>query len=162
MSRLERTFFAEFVAPPPLTDEFETDPYHRDEERENIVRLFNVIVSASLEGSWAPERNDDAHRKAARLFSAGSLRAWVPLLKHAIAPTLLLFTPQQQAKILYRELSDEQFTTIAGLVNRLLGHKIWVDTDPALHDLRYDNAERAAGILESQGLTVTWLIGATA
>jgi hypothetical protein len=85
----------------------------------------------------------------------------VPLLKHAIAPTLLLFTPQQQARIFYRELTEEQFDTIGGLVNKLLGHKIWVDSDPALHDLRYDNADRATGILESQGLTVTWLIGAS-
>ena len=88
MSRLSRTFFAEFIAPPPLNDEFETDDWHRDEEKENVVFLLNVIVAQALESKWNPELGDAGHKKAARLFSAGALRAWVPFLHDAVAPAL--------------------------------------------------------------------------
>lgn len=81
MYRLEKTFFAEFIAPPPLNDEFETELYHRDEERENLVYLMNLLVEKALDGQWNPDASDSAHKKAARLFSAGALRAWVPFLR---------------------------------------------------------------------------------
>ncbi|MGI8902416.1 MAG: hypothetical protein ACR2IP_01850 [Solirubrobacteraceae bacterium] len=101
MSRLEKTFFAEFVAPVPMNDEFETDGYHRDEERENLVRLFNAIVERTLTEKWAPERDDAAHKKAARLYSAGALRAWVPFLRDTLAPALQLFDSEDRERLFY-------------------------------------------------------------
>lgn len=100
-SRLEKTFLTEFVAPAPLNDEFETEGYHRDEERENVVRLFNAIVERTLAGKWAPERNDAAHKKAARIYSGGALRAWVPFLRDALAPALQLFDTVDRQRIFY-------------------------------------------------------------
>ena len=159
MYRLEKTFFAEFVTMPPLTDEFESDAYHRDEERENVVHLFNVIAESVLVDRWAPERDDASHRKAARLFSAGALRAWVPMLRDAIAPTLGLFASEERARILYRPVAESEFQKIAKLIERLLSHKVWVDPNPELNDLRYDNVSRAREMLQSQGLTVGWILG---
>ncbi len=159
MYRLEKTFFAEFVASPPLNDEFETDTYHRDEERENVVHLFNIIVRASLADRWAPERKDSAHSKAERLFSAGALRAWVPMLRDALAPALQLFDQEDRRRLFYRKLSDEDFATIERLVARLFSHKVWEDPDPELKDLRYDNATRAKEMLTRSGLTTNWILG---
>lgn len=159
MSRLEKTFFAEFIAPPPLSDEFETDAYHRDEERENVVRLFNLLVQESLAERWAPERDDAEHRKAARLYSAGALRAWVPFLRDAIAPALRIFDQEERHRVFYRALTDEDFSVIGGLVEKLFHHKVWEDPDPELNDLRYDNAERAKDILRRAGLTPNWMLG---
>ena len=159
MARLEKTFFAEFIAPAPLDDEFETDSWHRDEERENVVFLLNVIVDKALEGKWNPELGDAAHKKATRLFSAGSLRAWVPFLTDAIAPALRLFQSEQRRMIFYRSLDQSDRQVIEGLVDRLLSHKVWEDPDPALNDLRYDNAERAKGMLAEAGLTPNWILG---
>jgi len=159
MSRLERTFFAEFVAPVPLVDEFESEAYHRDEERENLVRLFNLVVLEALADKWAPDRRDASHLKAERLFSAGALRAWVPFLKDAIAPGLGLYETQERSRIFYRELSEKQFEIIARLLSKLLSHKVWEDPSPDLKDLRYDDAERAKEMLRRFGLTPNWILG---
>jgi hypothetical protein len=159
MSRLQKTFFAEFIAPPPLDDEFETENYHRESERTNVTRLFNLIVEFCLEGKWAPERNDSDHKTAERQFSAGALRAWVPFLRDAIAAGLQLFEDQERRRILYRELTDTDFDMIEKLLKRLLAHKVWVDSNPELNDLRYDNAERAKEMLRRQGLTPNWILG---
>lgn len=158
--RLEKSFFAEFVASPPLSDEFETESYHRDEERETVVRLLNLVVDEVLADRWAPERNDADHRRAARIFSAGALRSWVPFLRDAIAPSLRLYTDEEKRRVFYRDLDEAAQDTIAHLTKRVLSHKVWVDEDPALGDLRYDNAQRAKEILKGAGLTVTWILGA--
>ncbi|MGH2966208.1 MAG: HNH endonuclease [Solirubrobacterales bacterium] len=161
MSRLEKTFFAEFIAAPPLDDEFESDAWHRDEERENIVFLFNVLVEKALAGRWNPELGDAAHKKAARLFSAGALRAWVPFLHDALAPALQLFQSEERRRIFYREIEPAGRDVIETLMDRLLSHKVWVDPDPGLNDLRYDNAERAKDMLAGAGLTPNWLLGSS-
>jgi hypothetical protein len=159
MSRLEKTFFAEFIAPPPLNDEFETDSWHRDEEKDNVVFLFDLLVSKALEGRWNPEVGDAAHKKAARLFSAGALRAWVPFLHDAVAPALRLFQSEERSMIFYRALEASDRTVIERLVERLLSHKVWQDPDPALNDLRYDDADRAKAMLAQAGLTPNWILG---
>ena len=160
MHRLQKTFFAEFLVPPPLDDEFEGDTYHRDDEKTNLVRLFNLIVDEGLANRWSPETNDAAHKKAARLFSAGALRAWVPMLRDAIAAALALIDAQDRAKVFYRELDDAKFGTVALLVKRLFSHKVWEDPDPGLNDLRYDDAQRAKGMLMEHGLSANWVLGA--
>ncbi len=160
LGRLEKTFFAEFIASPPLHDEFESEAYHRDEEREHVVRLLNLVVDHALADRWAPERNDGEHQKAARLFSAGSLRAWVPFLRDAIAPSLQLYTDDERGRVFYRELDEKDWQVVERLLRRLLSHKLWMDADPALGDLRYDNGQRAKQILRDAGLTPGWILGA--
>jgi hypothetical protein len=159
MYRLEKTFFGEFIAPPPLSDEFETDDYHRDEERDNFIRLTNNIVDRALADRWAPERKDAAHAKAARIFSAGALRAWVPFLRDALAPTLRIFEQEERKKILYREIDEADFENAGRLIDRLFSHKVWEDPNPELNDLRYDNAERAKEMLRRWGLDPNWILG---
>jgi hypothetical protein len=159
MSRLQKTFLAEFIAPSPLNDEFETEAYHRDEERVNLVRLFNYIVKVSLAEKWDPERDDAAHRKASRLYSAGALRAWVPFLRDAMAPALRVFDHDERRKLLYRELNGDDFEQVERVVDRLFSHKVWEDPSPELNDLRYDNAERAKEMLRGQGLDPNWILG---
>src|SRR6266508_1991283 len=159
MSRLEKTFFAEFIAPPPLNDEFESENYHRDEERENFVRLLNLIVESTLAEKWAPERKDASHVKAARIFSAGALRAWVPFLRDALAPALQVFEQEDRKRLLYRELSDDDLDRASRLVERLFSPNVWEDPNPELNDLRYDNAERAKDMLRTWGLTPNWILG---
>jgi hypothetical protein len=162
MSRLGKTFFAEFIAPPPLNDEFEGDSYHRDEEQANLVALFNIVVELALADRWDTERNDAAHKKAARQFSAGALRAWVPFLRDAIAAGLQLFDHEERSRVFYRELTDADRAVVRRLTSRLLSHKVWDDPAPELNDLRYDDAERAKEMLKRFGLTTNWILGGEA
>ncbi|HYK94344.1 MAG TPA: HNH endonuclease signature motif containing protein [Candidatus Dormibacteraeota bacterium] len=162
ISRLEKTFFTEFVTAPPLSDEFESESYHRDEERDNLVRLFNLVVTHALADRWAPERADAAHQRATRQFSAGALRAWVPFLRDALAGGLQLFDTEDRRRIFYRELGDPEFAIIQRLLQRLLNHKVWDDPSPELNDLRYDDAERAKEMLRTRGLSPNWILGGEA
>lgn len=159
ISRVQKTLFKQFITDPPLDDEFEGPSHYREEERDNVVWLLNCIVDHALEGRWAPERDDAAHKKAARIFSAGAMQAWVPFLADAVAAGLRLIDQQDRQRILYREISDEDRALIESLVVRLFSHKIWEDPDPTLQDLRYDNAERAKDILRDKGLSAMWILG---
>lgn len=162
MARLEKTLFSEFIAPPPLEDEFESEDYHRDEERANFVRLANLIVEKALADRWAPERKDAGHAKAERIFAGGALRAWVPFLRDAMAPALGVLDQDERKRLFYRDLDDARFETIGQLLDRLFSHKIWEDPDPQLRDLRYDNAQRAKDMLKEWGLTPNWILGGEA
>jgi hypothetical protein len=66
MARLGKTFFLGFVAPVPMNDEFETDSYHREDEQDNVVRLFNAIVARTLKrqvGTRARRRRSQKGRE---------------------------------------------------------------------------------------------------
>lgn len=123
-----------------------------------MVRLFKLVVDNALTGAWAPERNDDEHKKAARLFSAGALRAWVPMLRDALAPAMQVFDERERKRLFYRDLTDDQFVVVEKLLKRLFSHRVWVDLDPTLNDLRYDNAERAREMLANASLTTNWIL----
>lgn len=45
---VQRTFLNEFVAPPPLEVEFESPQDYRREEKQNLIRLLNLIVDQTL------------------------------------------------------------------------------------------------------------------
>jgi hypothetical protein len=81
------------------------------------------------------------------------------MLKDALAPALQLFDQEDRKRILYRKLDDADFLTMERLVQRLFSHKVWTDPDPALNDLRYDNAKRAKNMLLGAGLTTNWILG---
>lgn len=121
--------------------------------------MLNAIVDRTLHDKWAPERNDAAHKKAVRLYSAGALRAWVPLLRDALAPALQIFDTEERERLLYRLLDENQRKVIEERLDRLLSHKVWEDPDPELNGLSYDNAEHARDMLRGAGLTANWILG---
>ena len=106
ISILQKTFFREFILSPPTTVEFEGPEDFRVEEQKNLVRLMSVIAEKQLTGRWNPEANNAAHQRAERIFSAGAVRAWVPMLHYMIAQVLLLFDKADQEKVFFRLISD--------------------------------------------------------
>lgn len=65
----------------------------------------------------------------------------------------------KRGRLFYRDLDDRDWVVIERLLSRLLSHKIWEGPDPALNDLRYDDAERAKAMLRDAGLTPNWILG---
>jgi hypothetical protein len=57
------------------------------------------------------------------LGGAGAMRAGVPMLRDVIPPVLLLFDAGERDKVLFRIVSDQQWTLIEGRVQRLFDHK---------------------------------------
>jgi HNH endonuclease len=130
ISILEKTFFREFILTPPTTFEFEGSEDFRGEEKRNLVRLMSVIADKQLVGRWNSDANNAAHQRADRIFTAGTMRAWVPMLKSVIAQVLLLFDDPSRDRVLFRPITDKQWTLIEGRVDKLFSHKIWDDPSP--------------------------------
>ncbi len=160
ISILEKTFFREFILSPPTAVEFEGPDDFRDEEQKNLVRLMSVIADKQLAGRWNPEANNAAHQRAERIFGAGAMRTWVPMLRDVIAQVLQLYDAADREKVLFRSISDKQWTLIEGRIERLFAHKIWDDPNPdVISQLKINAVEQVRSFLSNQGLTVNWILG---
>jgi len=161
-SRLKKTFLRHMLVPPPVDEEFESDTDFRKEERRNLVKLMNIVAEEGLEGRWAPERADAAHRKAERIFSAGAVRAWVILLRDAINQHLRHYTDEQRRRFFYRQIADDEFEYFRQFIRKIFSHKMWDDPDPSgeiVARLAKDDATTARTLFEEKGLTVQWVLG---
>jgi len=161
-ARLKKTFFQEMLVPPPVADEFESDSDYRKEEKRSLIKLMNIIAEEGLENKWNPERNDNQHRKAQRIFSAGAVRAWTILLKDTINTHLRHYTEDDRHHFLYRRIADTEFEYFRLFVNKLFSHKIWDDPDPTgeiAARLARDDTATSKSLFDEKGLTVHWLLG---
>jgi len=160
--RLQKTFLKNMVVPPPLNTEFESDGDFRKTERESLVRLMSIVAEEMLEGKWNPDRNDAAHKRSERLFSAGAVRAWVILLRDVINIHLKHYTDEQRATFFYRRIAEEDFEFFRSFVQKICSHKIWDDPDPDGSigaRLAKDDAVTTKNLFEEQGLTAQWVLG---
>ena len=162
ISILEKTFFRDFIFSPPTTIEFEGPEDFRGDEKKNLVRLMSLIAEKQLAGRWNPDANNAAHQRAERIFGAGTMRTWVPMLSDVIAQVLQLYYAGDREKVLFRAITDQQWALIDGRVDRLFAHKIWDDPSPdVVSNLKVNSVEQVRGFLASQGLTVNWILGGT-
>jgi hypothetical protein len=161
-SRLEKAFFRQMLVLPPVTDEFESDEDFRNHERRNLVKLLSIIAEVGLVDRWAPERNDAAHQKAERIFSAGAVRAWAILLRDVINQHLRHYSDKERARFFYREIDLSDFGYFRQFVNRLFSHKMWDHPDASgeiASRLARDDLETARTLFKEHGLTVSWVLG---
>jgi hypothetical protein len=162
ISILEKTFFREFILSPPTDVEFEGPEDFRELEKSNIIRLLSLIAEKQLVGRWNPEANNAAHQKAERIFGAGALRAWVPMLGDVVAQILQLYDAKDRNKVLFRPIEDQQWGLIDGRIDKLFAHKIWEDPNPdVVSQLKVNAVEQVRSFLSGHGLTVNWVLGGT-
>jgi hypothetical protein len=160
ISILEKTFFREFILTPPTDVEFEGSEDFRREEKRNLVRLMSAIAEKQLTGRWNPDANNPAHQRAERIFGAGSMRTWVPMLRDVIAQVLQLYDEAERQKLLFRAINDQQWQLIDGRIERLFSHKIWDDPAPDVAaQLKVNAVEQVRNFLSTRGLTVNWILG---
>jgi hypothetical protein len=160
-SALHRTFFQEFLVPPPLKVEIESADDHRKQERDNIIRLFNIVAEETLKGQWNPQLKDAKHKKAERIYLSGALRAWVPLLKDAVAQILQLYESDEKEKIFFREIAEGNFELIRGRIKRLFSHKLWIDSNTEIDEkLKINEPKITKQFLRDNGLQASWVLGA--
>jgi hypothetical protein len=157
---LQLTFFHEFVVPPPLKVEIESTDDFRKQERNNVIKLLNIMAEETLIGHWNPQLNDAEHKKTERLYSSGALRAWVPLLKDVIAQILRLYEADEKEKVLFREVNEENYELIRGRVRRMFSHKMWIDPNPEIDaKLKINEPVITKQFLSDEGLTASWVLG---
>lgn len=157
---LTKTIFKYFITNSPLNIDIEQSDELREFERKNVIRLLNILVKESLEGKWNPERNDDLHKLAERIYAAGSFKAWSRMLRDVIAALLRLFDEDERAKIFLRKIPDDEWNMIRGRVKKLFEHKVWTDPSPEINNnLRVNNEKHVKEFLEKVGLKVDWILG---
>jgi hypothetical protein len=160
ISILEKTFIREFVLAPPTDVEFESANDFREEEKNNLVRLLSLVAEKQLVNRWNPDANNAAHQKAERIFSAGAMRAWVPMLRDVVAQVLHLYGEIDRNKVLFRQIDDQQWGLIGDRLERLFAHKIWDDPNPEVaSQFKVNAVEQVRGFMLSHGLTVNWVLG---
>ncbi len=162
--RIEKTIFQLLLSPVPSEVEFQSEGDFRAIEEQNIVCLMTIIAEEGLTSRWNPERNDAIHQRTERVFSAGSIRAWVRILRDALFAHFQLYLkgPEEIARILYRELNEEQFRWIRKYVRLIYSHQVWDAPDTGDQDisraLTKDDDTTAMSLLRERGLTVEWLL----
>jgi hypothetical protein len=163
-NRIQKTLFRDFLSAIPNRAEFDSPEDMRSTEEQNLVRLMSIIAEEGLVDRWDPERNDAVHRKAERIFSAGSVRAWVRLLRDVLYAGLELWkiSPEEVNRMLYRPISEEQFTWIRQFVRRIFSHSVWETPDTPEQNismaLTKDDDTTAANLLKERGLVMDWVI----
>lgn len=160
-ARVEKAFLKQWLMPPPVKDEFESESDYRNEEKGNFIRLINIVTEEGLESRWAPERKDAGHQKAERIFGAGAVRAWALLLRDSINAYLRHFTDEERSRFLYCHVPDEAFEYFRKFARRLFSHKLWNEPDESGEinaRLAKDDATTAKTLFEEQGLTVDWIL----
>lgn len=161
-SRLKKTILQYMLFPSPVSDEFESETDFRSEERQNLIKLMNIITEEGLDNRWNPERNDSMHRRTQKIFSAGAIRAWTILLKETFNIHLKHYTEEERNRFFYRQISDNDFEYFRGFIKRLFSNKLWDEPDPTGEisaRLSKDDANTAKSLFEEKGLTVHWLLG---
>jgi len=161
-ARLKKTFFQHMLVSPPVDDEFESNTDFRKDEKRNLAKLMTIITEEGLEGKWAPERADAAHKKAERIFSAGAVGAWTILLRDAINIHLKNYIDEERSLFFYRVIPDEEFNYFRQFVKKIFGHKIWDGPDPSgeiVARLAKDDATTAKSLFDEKGLTAQWVLG---
>jgi hypothetical protein len=161
-SSLNRTFFSEFLVTKPIKESLEGSEDLRTKEKNNMVRLFNIVAEETLIGHWNPEANNAGHKKAERIYLAGAIRAWVPLLKDVVAQVLRIYDSDQKETIFFGEISEDNFELIRGRVRRLFSHKIWTDPNIEISTrLKINEPKISKAFLRENGLDVGWVLGST-
>jgi hypothetical protein len=159
-SRLQKTVFRYLLSPVPSGAELGSDEDMRSIEEANLVRLMSIIAEEGLIERWNPERNDAEHQRTERIFSAGSIRAWVRILRSVLNAHLRLYLigEEEVNRVLYREVTDEDFEWIRRYIRRIFSHSVWDMPDTADQDiskrLTKDDDTTAMSLLQEHGLVV--------
>lgn len=157
---LKKYYFRYFVTTPPLDVEIDSKDDFRNQEVENNVKLLNILAEKTLIDKWNPDSNSAEHKKADRIYRAGSIMAWFPMLRNVIFNKLDLINPNEAERILFRNISNEKWEVISKFIDKLFSHKIWIDKDPNI-DIVIGNkkAELTKKLFEEHGLTDKWILG---
>jgi hypothetical protein len=160
ISIIQKTFFKEFILDPPTDVEFEGPEDFREFEKKNLVKLLSSVADKQLVGCWNPDADSAAHKRAERIFGAGSMRAWVPMLRDVIAQALQLYDTKDRKKVLFRAINEDDWQKIEGRIDRLFSHKLWEDPSPEVEaQLKVNAAEQVRSFMLGKGLTVNWVFG---
>lgn len=159
---LSKSLFSNFLYRNPLDEDLASEHYKRDYEISNLQKLFNIIYEEALH-SWdsAKDQKDTNQNMLSRLFRSKSIMSWAEILKDAVAAKLEVIDADEKAMLFYRELTEEQFTNMRKIIQRLLNWPAWLSPpDSDIDRILADNKSEVKKYMKTHGLTAGYLLGA--
>ena len=144
------------IKKPPVSEPMESDQNLREDERGNIVQLFNFATQNYLQGKWTPENpNNIEHKKVRRLFYRASFREWAKLISDALRIIMWL---RPEEPVFYRQVPQETWHRIEGICKKLTMHPIWNDPNPLVETTLNSNVQKdVAELFRTQDLNPEFL-----
>ena len=144
------------IKKPLVSEPMESDQNFREDERKNIIKLFNYIASNYLQGKWTPENPSNSEfKKVRRLFYRASFREWTKLIRDSLR-IIMYLSPEEP--VFYRQVSSEIWNRIEAICQKLITHPIWMDPNPTVETTLNSNVQREVSKLFGiQGLNPLFL-----
>ncbi|MCH9705808.1 MAG: HNH endonuclease [Proteobacteria bacterium] len=160
---LNKSIFSNFLYRKPLNDDMLSEQYKRENEINNVIELCNILYDEALY-KWDPDKNykNELHINLSRMFRSKSIMAWAEILRDGIIATLRIRDSEEQKVLFYRELTSQQFEDIRITVRRLVEWSLWSSPpDSAIDRVLADNKGEVKKFMGSNGLTASYLLGAS-
>jgi len=144
------------IKKPLVNEPMESEQNFREDERGNIVHLFNLATKNCLQGKWTPENPESVeHKKIRKLFYRASFREWTKLITDAL---IILMYLRSDDPVFYRQVSPETWDRIEAVCQKLTDHPIWMDPHPQVEATLNSNVQSAvAELFYTQGLNPAYL-----
>lgn len=153
LGQLKQNLFKKFIARPPLKMDIEDSDELRELERENMVKLLNLIQEATI------GQDQD---KTSHIYSQGPMRAWSTLVRDTIAQLLGLYDQVERKTLLLRDISPEDWDIIEEKINRLFGHRVWSEeNERGIASFSSSKEDEVIDYLRTRGLSVRWILSDT-
>lgn len=159
---LEKSIFINFLFREPVEDDMSTEKYLREKEFENIIRLFNILYDEGL-CNWDEKKDnsDPGKLKLTRMYRSKSMMSWMEILFDAVSASLYFFDSDEKARLMYRNLTEDQFNKISQVVRRLYDWNMWDSPQNSEIDrVLADNKSEVKDWFKRKGLTTGYLMGA--
>ena len=144
------------IKKPLVGEPMESDQNFREDERKNIIRLFNYVASNYLQGKWTPENPSNSEfKKVRRLFYRASFREWTKLIRDSLR-IIMYLSPEEP--VFYRQVPSETWNRIEAICQKLITHSIWMDPNPIVETTLNSNVQReVSNLFGIQGLNPLFL-----
>ena len=144
------------VLKPLISESMESEKNFREDERTNIIRLFNFVTQYFLSNRWNPDNpNSVEHKKTKRLFYRAAFREWVKLVNETLRGLLYVRTNEA---IFFRNIKAEDWEKIEGVCRKLYEHPIWMDPNPQIEAILNSNVQNSVETLfKEQQLDLEYL-----
>jgi len=159
---LNKSLLSNFLYLYPLEEDLASSKYLRENEIQNLIRLFNIFDEEIMH-LWDQNKpkSDQGQIKLKRIVRSKSIMSWSEILKDAISAKLDIIDVDEKEILFYRELSEKDFEKVRKIVGRLIDWSIWDSPENSEIDrILSDNKREIKKYFRTKGLTAGFLMGA--
>lgn len=163
MDMIQKSLFSSLLYRDPVSDNMATEQYRRDDEILNMVKIMNIFYELAFH-AWNGRLpyNDSNRRKLTRILGSKSMMAWSEIFRDALCAKLELQDAEERERPLYRTITEQQFSLLRTMVERLVSWSRWNSPSPDEIDrILAANKSEVKRWFRDHGLTTGYLLGAS-